>query len=224
MIEVCLGLAVASALSWALWFVRQRLLRASFSRQHGCKPAKEYPRKDPFFGLDYFLESGRLSKAYAHLPASTERHLKVGKSFWVTSLGSHSLHTIEPANVQTAYSDNTGAWSIGHARLRGLEPFCGKGFITTDGETWAHSRKLINPIFAKTNIADLGPFAICVDRLLEKIPKDGSTVDLQPLLSSLVRPQLLLEDSRITINLSTIVSRHRDPVSPWEKSWCFGRR
>ena len=186
-IEVCLGLAVASTVLWALRFTRQLFLRASFSRQHGCQPAREYPRKDPLFGIDYFLEAGKLSKAHKHLPASTERHRKVGKSFWVTSLGSRSLHTIEPANIQTAYSDNTGAWSIGPARLHGLEPFCGKGFITTDGDTWAHSRRLINPIFAKSNIADLEPFATSVDRLLEKVPKDGSTVDLQPLLSSLVR-------------------------------------
>ncbi|KAI1082057.1 cytochrome P450 [Whalleya microplaca] len=67
-------------------------------------------------------------------------------------------------------------------RLPGMEYFCGRGFITTDGDTWRHSRKLLKPSFDLSNIRDLSILKEEVDTLLKQLPKDGSTVDLQPLL------------------------------------------
>jgi cytochrome P450 len=68
-----------------------------------------------------------------------------------------------------------------------MEHLCGRGFLTTDGEIWNHSRKLLKPTFARSNLLDLSTVENELDKLIEAIPTDGSTVDLQPLLSNMVR-------------------------------------
>jgi cytochrome P450 len=67
-----------------------------------------------------------------------------------------------------------------------MEYLCGRGFLTTDGEMWNHSRKLLKPTFSKNNILDLSPLSKELDKLLETIPADGSVIDLQPVLSNMV--------------------------------------
>lgn len=68
-----------------------------------------------------------------------------------------------------------------------MEFFCGRGFITMDGDVWQHSRKSPRPSFAKHNIADLNILSRKVGDLLTQLPKDGETIDLQPLLYIVVR-------------------------------------
>lgn len=70
-----------------------------------------------------------------------------------------------------------------------MEPFCGRGFITTDGEVWRIARGLLRPTFSKRNISDLSYFAASLDEIFEQVPKDGRTVvDLQGLFAKLVSP------------------------------------
>ena len=45
---------------------------------------------------------------------------------------------------------------------------------------------MIAPSFVKTQIGDLTSFDVHVSRLLAIVPKDGTTVDLQPLFQRLV--------------------------------------
>jgi cytochrome P450 len=68
-----------------------------------------------------------------------------------------------------------------------MEHLCGRGFLTTDGEIWNHSRKLLKPTFARSNLLDLSTVGNELDNLIESLPTDGTTVDLQPLLSTMVR-------------------------------------
>ncbi|KAK8078937.1 Cytochrome P450- E-class- group I [Apiospora phragmitis] len=56
------------------------------------------------------------------------------------------------------------------------------GFITTDGDIWSYSRKLLKPSFDYSNIGDLRFLRKEVDRLVKDLPEDDSIVDLQPLL------------------------------------------
>lgn len=57
--------------------------------------------------------------------------------------------------------------------------------MTTDGSFWEHSRALIRPTFARAQIANLSTLEVHVSRMIDLIPKDGSTVDLQPLFARL---------------------------------------
>ncbi|KAL8722838.1 MAG: hypothetical protein Q9225_000725 [Loekoesia sp. 1 TL-2023] len=100
-------------------------------------------------------------------------------------LGTPSINTIEPENLQTVYSSRFQDWDVQPVRLPAQEPFCGRGFITTDGAAWEHSRSLLKPSFKKSSIADLSVLEKYLKKVLERIPVDGSTTDLQPLFFSL---------------------------------------
>ena len=69
-----------------------------------------------------------------------------------------------------------------------VNPFIGKGVFSTDGAYWKHSRELIRPMFAKAQISDFAALDIHVNRMMARVPRDGSTVDLQGLLKLMVRP------------------------------------
>ncbi|TGO61344.1 hypothetical protein BCON_0028g00320 [Botryotinia convoluta] len=72
-----------------------------------------------------------------------------------------------------------------------MGPFCGRGFITTDGERWQKARALLRPTFSKSNISDLSSCKVAVEQFLQSIPDDGcTTVDLQPLLANLIKTSL----------------------------------
>ena len=46
-------------------------------------------------------------------------------------------------------------WGMQPIRLSAFDPFCGVGFVTTDGPIWEHARALLKPSFNKANISDL---------------------------------------------------------------------
>ena len=49
---------------------------------------------------------------------------------------------------------------------------------------------LLKPSFSKENMTDLLTLERYLKMVINRIPKDGSTVDLQPLFFSLVSPQI----------------------------------
>ena len=62
-----------------------------------------------------------------------------------------------------------------------------------DGPRWEHSRALLKPSFNKANMTDLSVFEGYVKMVVDQIPKDGSTVDLQPLFFNLVRSRSIVK-------------------------------
>ena len=68
-----------------------------------------------------------------------------------------------------------------------FDPFVGRGIMCSDGALWEHSRTLIKPTFARAQIADLHltAFDVHVRNLIQLIPKDETTIDLQPLFARL---------------------------------------
>jgi len=49
-----------------------------------------------------------------------------------------------------------------------------------------HTRKLLEPMLAKSNLGDSRTNSVEADALTNKLPTIGSTVDLQPVLYSVV--------------------------------------
>ncbi|MCJ1396047.1 hypothetical protein MMC18_008934 [Xylographa bjoerkii] len=78
-------------------------------------------------------------------------------------------------------SSDFKSWSIGEERKRNLTPFLGDGIFTTDGLAWQHSREMLRPTFVRSQIGDLGALERHVEHLIQRIPRDRSMVDLQPL-------------------------------------------
>lgn len=64
-------------------------------------------------------------------------------------------------------------------------PLLGSGIFTQDGAAWKHSRALLRPQFASNRSQNFEQIKNCVQDLVDTIPGDGSTVDLQPLFFKL---------------------------------------
>lgn len=112
---------------------------------------------------------------------------RYGNSFQANTLVSKpTIFTIAPENVKLI-NTRDHEWGIQPHRLPGMEYLCGRGFLTMDGDISRHSWRLLKPSFAKSNLANMSVLSREVDNFLEKLPKDGTTVELQPLLYIMVR-------------------------------------
>jgi cytochrome P450 len=75
---------------------------------------------------------------------------------------------------------------MGPRRSEGVKPLMGLGILTTDGERWAHSRRMVKPTFNRAQVSDRGMFEKHFERFLRLLPRDGSTVQMSSLFSQLV--------------------------------------
>lgn len=149
-------------------------------QSEGCALPAFHRPKEPFLAFDFQMAMYNQVSSLYHL------HRRYGNTFQVDSLcGNPTLNTIAPENVRAINISKD--FGVEPMRLAGMEYFCGRGFITTDGETWSQSRKFIKPSFGLSNLRDLATLSDEVDRLIAGLPKDRSTVDLQPLFYVTVR-------------------------------------
>ena len=181
------------ALAIVGYFITTKRSTRLKARQQGCQPALAYPHLDPVFGLDLKLKDIREALRHSSIPFTAKLFKQYGKTIDVNNFGQSTIRTIDPENIQTAYFINEKDWGYEPLRLPVMEPFCGRGFITTDGPTWKHSRALLRPTFSRANISDMSAFKTSVEHFIGYLPNDTSTIDLQPLLATLVStPRFLL--------------------------------
>ncbi|KAL8980864.1 MAG: hypothetical protein Q9205_004182, partial [Flavoplaca limonia] len=115
-----------------------------------------------------------------YLPELEARYGTYGSTFQTNLFGTPSINTIEPENLQAVYSSNFKDWGIEPLRLPAQDPFCGRGFITTDGAAAEYSRALLKPGFNRANIvAGLAGLGKALEKMMGKILDDRGTVDLQ---------------------------------------------
>ncbi|KAF1963892.1 cytochrome P450 [Bimuria novae-zelandiae CBS 107.79] len=150
------------------------------ARKHGCQSAPRYKHKDPVFGLDLFLRTGDAMTKNRFLVEHQQRYDTYGRTFEALNFGSLVVYSVHPENIKAVWSKNAADWGVQPMRLHVMKPFCGVGFLTTDGSEWKLSHSLMKPGFHKSNINDFEPLEEHFQLMLEKIPKDGSTFDLQP--------------------------------------------
>lgn len=167
-------------LAFLVIFILQRQCRRiALVHSHGCEQAVMHQPKEPFSGFDFQM------KMYMDIPFIYNLHRRYGTTFQVRSWV--SLPTVCTVAAKNLRAINVSKdFGVGQMRLSVMEYFCGRGFITTGGETWSRSRKLLKPSFDLSNIRDLNILKREVDALLQQLPKDRSTVDLQPLLYVMV--------------------------------------
>lgn len=75
-------------------------------------------------------------------------------------------------------------YSLG-LRAPHFRPLLGSGIFTQDGALWKHSRALLRPQFASNRFQNFEQIRRCVQDIIDAVPKDGSTIDLQPLFFKL---------------------------------------
>ncbi|MCJ1308033.1 hypothetical protein MMC25_001683 [Agyrium rufum] len=111
-----------------------------------------------------------------------EQFATYGKTWEENFLGTTVINTMHSENIQQVatflfddFTRNAGSRNVGW-------PFIGKGITTMDGADWKHSRGIVKPIFARSELSDIEGLGVFVDRLIEMIPTDDRTFDIQPLL------------------------------------------
>ena len=164
---------------------RRYFQRLAIKRQYGCQSPPSTPSKDPLLGLDTVYRMLRSVKKNRRNLSLKEQLDLYGYTFQSNLFGKIEVFTAEPQTLQTILATGFEDFGVEPMRLFVFEPLIGKGIMSTDGAYWAHSRALLQPIFSRTHFANYSAFEIHVARLIDLIPKDGSTVDLQPLFAKL---------------------------------------
>ena len=208
MVFVITSALLVACLALKAWHTR------SIAWSDGCQPPKKYPHKEPIFGLDLFIKARTLLRENRLLPEIAQRYADHGRTFETKSLGSCTINTIEPLNLHTVWVSSFNDWGVQPLRLPVQDTFCGRGFITTDGAQWEHSRQLLKPCFNKANISNLSFLEECLQKVFKRLPKDQSTVDFQVLLGDMVSPSRPITGSEaLTVSLHLTSSSTRRPCS-----------
>ncbi|KAK4164196.1 cytochrome P450 [Cladorrhinum sp. PSN259] len=167
-----------------LFFTKRSFDRRA--RQLGCGPLPVYPAKDPILGLDTLLSALRAINSHRLLYWFDDRSKICGKTYYGQALGDWLIMTSDPDNIKAILSTNFDDWPIAGPRLYSTLPALGQDSIfTTNGHKWHNARALIRPSFVRNQVADLQCFDRHITNLLNVIPADGETFDMQALLQDM---------------------------------------
>lgn len=168
------------------WEATTGARRRALCRQHGCLPPKVSRTKDPIFGSDViwrnfksFIEN-HLLEDWGKLLTNNDTHTV--QSISATLLLPRTILTDDPENVKSLLSTNFDTWSLGSDRIARMSAYLGDGVFTTDGAAWKHSRDLLRPGFERSRVADVSILEKHMKHYMDLLPKDGTTVDLHPLM------------------------------------------
>lgn len=182
--------------------LRKKSAQRQCARRNGCEPAKNYPYRYPF-GIDVGLDDIKMFREHTMLQQYKQRFTDLGcTTFASRFLWMRLIFTCEPENIKAILATDFTSYSVGEDRKAQLRPIFGDGIFTTDGAAWQHSRDLLRPCFARSQIGDTDLFEKHFQHLLNAIPRDNSTVDLQDLFFRLtldIATEFLLGQSTNTL-------------------------
>lgn len=185
-----------------LWLQR-RAAHQQFIIAHACKPTKDLRLGKYPFGIDFLSEELRTIKEHIALETYRQRFQDLDTTtFSVSYLHLRILMTCEPENIKSILATDFKSYSVGEERKKSLRPILGDGIFNSEGAAWQHSREMLRPCFARSQIGDIDLFEKHFQHLLKLIPRDGSTVDLQDLFFKLtldIATEFLFGDSTHTL-------------------------
>lgn len=185
------------------WELTTGARRRSFAKQHGCLPAKR--RQTPFtFGAIFWWEQIKAIKEHRLFPFMADKFKEVaGHTRHHKVFSTEFFTTDDPENVKAVLATNFSAWSLGQQRIKEFSSFLGYGIFVNEGAAWKSSREMLRPCFERWQVADVDMLERHTQRLFDLVPKDGTTVDLQPLLHDLamdIATELLFGTSTNALN------------------------
>ena len=154
--------------------------------KNSCSTLSRYPHQDPVLGLDLFFDVFQNIKQGNTIISDMRRFNDNGKTYQAKSWGSNISFTMDSENVQTMFTLAFDNFGVAFLRYGPSVLPLGHGIFTTDDPQWEHARKLIKPVFTRAQISNLTHFEKHIKRMIDSIPRDCSTIDLQPLLRFLV--------------------------------------
>lgn len=98
-------------------------------------------------------------------------------------MGNRMVYSSESENMKAMSTSLRDCFAVEPIRIGNgaITPFTGRAVSSSDGAKWQASRDLIKPYFDRAGFTKLDRLGDHVNRLLSKIPTDGSTIDMQPL-------------------------------------------
>lgn len=205
---------IATFIALALIYQRsvQYSKKRNFLQRHQCYPAPRYPQCERLLGLDLMLQTFKAAKAARLLDESRSRFRLMGNTYSATVAGSRKIFTVEPQNIKAIFADRFNDFDSGSLRRRAFAPSIGDVLITADGARWHQQRAMLRPAFKKQLFSDYSFYERDIDLLIQRVPTDGSTVDLAPLFYTHavnLASKLLFDESLATLNPEFGVSSDR---------------
>lgn len=157
------------------------LSRRKFKQSTGSLPPPALPQFDRFLGLGSLRENLRCLRNGQLLDCFNRRFEAMGSTYSIRSAGHTLLITADPENIKAINSTQFDDFAVGPARIRAFSPLVKGSVFLANGAAWQHARANLRPSFARHQITNYRMFEPHLDHLVAAIPKDGSTVDLEPL-------------------------------------------
>ncbi len=155
-------------------------------KRYKCSRPKKYGHKDPFFRLDLYrktIASRAKGDDKNTLQSFFERY---GKTFEAYIFGATIIYTSEVENIQAVNTIGFENFGVEGIRKQANASWIGDGVFVFDGEIRKYARKVLLPILARRQIADLRGFEVRLERMMDFVLGIGMMVDLKPLLRRLV--------------------------------------
>ncbi|KAH7419513.1 putative cytochrome P450 [Cadophora sp. MPI-SDFR-AT-0126] len=160
--------------------------RNFFAANHGCKAPPALKQNPWLNGFDASYHQIQWMK-------NNEMFVNITRLFQELSTRTFSLRfaattriwTCDPENVNAVLKTKADDFELSWARTEAFRPSIGKAVQASNGEVWAHGRAILRPAFNKASLSNMSLFEEHFQNMRKKIPDDGQTVDLHPLLHSL---------------------------------------
>jgi len=193
LLELAATMAIGPILYYLYLRITTYISRRNLIAQHGCKPIKSNPEMNGFpnniFGTKIFRENVAAFKSQKLVEVVSGRFLRNGNTTHAKVFLTDIYQTIEPENLKCIMGKEPAGrfsdWCLADRRKDAFVPLLGHGIFTSDGAAWENSRALLRPNFDRKQVANLDTFEIHIAHLVQAIPRDGSTVDLQDLFFKL---------------------------------------
>jgi len=144
------------------------------------------PQWDRLFGIDFFFTVMKKRELGQDLAYFNEMFQDIGSTFGIVMMGFTLTMTNEPENIQAILAIQFADFEIGESRSKGGQQMLGHGILNSDGEAWERGRAMLRPSFVKSQVGDFDLFERNFQKLIDVVPADGSTVDIQEFLSRFV--------------------------------------
>jgi cytochrome P450 len=158
-----------------------RLRHARMIRQNGCLPPRQLVQQRWLNGFDMPLNFSQWIKDHAFLERTAQLLRENGRTFSLRYAGNTVIWTAEAENIKAMLATKFEDFELSSVRCKAFAPFVGDSIFAANGTTWAHGRALLRPSFSRAQVADLGIYEKNFQHLVQRIPNDGSVVDLDPL-------------------------------------------
>jgi cytochrome P450 len=148
------------------------------SKALNCKPPR--PGSSGFLGLPAFFRLTKAVREKRWIDYLSDEYAVHGTTYQQTFLSKYLITTIEPENIKAILATQFKDFCLG-TRHQQFYPLMGDGIFTLDGAGWSHARGLLRPQFTRDQVADLSMLDDHISHLVDLIPKDRTSFDIQRL-------------------------------------------